>query len=358
MLVARLDSDGDVLLAGPAVRAVAAGASHLALLCGPAGERAARQLPGVDQVLRWRCPWIDADPPPVRGPDVDALVARLAGLSLDSAVVLTSFHQSALPLALLLRLAGVPRVAAASSDYAGTLLDVRLRPGEDFPEDLPEPERALLVAEAAGFPLPAGDDGRLAVLPPPPVRALAASAPYVVVHPGASAPARRWPGGHWREAARRLAQRGHRVVVTGGPTETRLTREVAGDHALDLGGRTSFPQLSGLVLGASAVVVGNTGPAHLAAAHGTPVVSLFAPVVPARRWAPYRVPTVLLGDQRAPCAGTRARHCPVPGHPCLSDVAPETVVRAVERLVGRPPRQVSPQPRVARPDLRVPGGHD
>ncbi|WP_030106077.1 glycosyltransferase family 9 protein [Actinoalloteichus caeruleus] len=358
VLVARLDSDGDVLLAGPAVRAVAAGASHLTLLCGPAGERAARQLPGVDDVLRWRCPWIDADPPPVRGPDVDGLVSRLAGLHLDSAVVLTSFHQSALPLALLLRLAGVPRIAAASTDYAGTLLDVRLRPGEDFPEDLPEPERALLVADAAGFPLPGGDDGRLAVLPPPPVRTLVDSDPYVVMHPGASAPARRWPSWHWREAARRLALRGHRVVVTGGPGEIRLTREVAGDHATDLGGRTSFPQLSGLVLGASAVVVGNTGPAHLAAAHGTPVVSLFAPVVPARRWAPYRVPTVLLGDQRAPCAGSRARHCPVPGHPCLSDVAPEDVVRAVQRLVGRPTHQVSPRAGVARPDPRVPGGHD
>ena len=67
-------------------------------------------------------------------------------------------------------------------------------------------------------------------------------------------------------------------------------------------------------------MVGNTGPAHLAAAVGTPVVSLFAPVVPAARWAPYGVPSVLLGDQDAPCRGTRATDCPVPGHPCLASV--------------------------------------
>ena len=59
-----------------------------------------------------------------------------------------------------------------------------------------------------------------------------------------------------------------------------------------------------MLAGAAAVVVGNTGAAHLAAAVGTPVVSLFAPVVPADRWAPYRVPHVLLGDQHAPLPGT------------------------------------------------------
>ncbi len=56
------------------------------------------------------------------------------------------------------------------------------------------------------------------------------------------------------------------------------------------------------------------------------------PVVPAARWAPYGVPTVLLGDQSAPCRDTRARECPVPGHPCLSSVTAHDVVTAVEKL--------------------------
>lgn len=61
--------------------------------------------------------------------------------------------------------------------------------------------------------------------------------------------------------------------------------------------------------------------------------TLFAPVVPAARWAPYGVPTVLLGDQDAPCRDTRARHCPVPGHPCLTTVRPADVVEAVDSLL-------------------------
>ena len=51
VLVARQDSVGDVLLAGPAVRAVAAGAGRVTLLCGPRGRAAAALLPGVDEVV-------------------------------------------------------------------------------------------------------------------------------------------------------------------------------------------------------------------------------------------------------------------------------------------------------------------
>jgi ADP-heptose:LPS heptosyltransferase len=64
VLVARLDSIGDVLLAGPCVRAVAAHADSVTLLAGPRGRAAAELLPGVDEVLEYRAPWIDPEPPP------------------------------------------------------------------------------------------------------------------------------------------------------------------------------------------------------------------------------------------------------------------------------------------------------
>jgi len=61
------------------------------------------------------------------------------------------------------------------------------------------------------------------------------------------------------------------------------------------------------------------------------VASPFAPVVPAERWRPWRVPHELLYAP-VPCAGCRARECPVPGHPCLEGVSIDAVVAAVERL--------------------------
>lgn len=328
-LVVRLDSFGDVLLAGPAVRAVAARGSHVTMVCGPRGAPAARLLPGVDDVLVWRAPWEGFDPPAVDEADVEGLVRSLRAGAFDTALVLTSFHQSPLPTALLLRMAGVRRIGAESVDHPGRLLDVRHRrlPGRH------EAEAALDTAAAMGFALPRGDEGRLRVLPPPDTAAMTGNGPYVVVHPGASAPARAWAPARCAEAVARLDAAGHRVVVTGGPDETALTREVSGDAAVDLGGRTDPRTLAGVLHMADVVVCGNTGPAHLAAAVGTPVVSLFAPVVPAERWAPYGVPCVLLGDQSAPCADSRARHCPVSRHPCLDEVTAEEVVTAVQKLL-------------------------
>ena len=332
-LVVRLDRMGDVLLAGPAVRAIAAGSRRVTFLAGPHGRAAASLLPGVDEVVEWRCPWIEVPAAPVRAADVDELVGRLRGLKVDRAVILTSFHQSALPTALLLRLAGVAWVGAVSEDYPGSLLDLR----HPDPGDVHEAERALTLAMAAGYDLPEGDGGRLAVTLP-----VDATAPSfdVVLHPGTSAPARAWPVEHWVTLCGLLtADAGLAVAVTGSSAEADLVRQVCGDtDAIDLAGRTSLVELAAVVARAGVVVAANTGAAHLAAAAHTPVVSLFAPTVPAVRWAPYRTPTVLLGDQEAPCRGTRATRCPVPGHPCLRSVAPDTVANAVDRLRRTGPR--------------------
>jgi ADP-heptose:LPS heptosyltransferase len=324
-LVARLDSDGDVVLAGPAIRAVAARPRRVTLLCGPRGRQAAELLPGVDAVLVGLAEWIDPEPPPVDRARTLALVDELAARRFDEALVLTSFHQSPLPLALLLRLAGVPCIAAVSEDYPGSLLDVRHRVADHWHEV----ERGLSLAGALGHRLPPGDDARLAVRTATPRAALPST--FVVVHPGGSVPARAWAPAQHAALVQTLADAGRHVVVTGGPGEVELCRRVASGHALDLGGRTTLAELAGVLARAACVVVGNTGPAHLAAAVGTPVVSLFAPTVPAERWHPWRVAHLLLGVD-VPCAGCRARTCPVAGQPCLSGITVGEVVAGVDRL--------------------------
>jgi ADP-heptose:LPS heptosyltransferase len=304
------------------------------LLAGPRGAAAAELLPGVDEVLVWEFPWIEPSPSPVASTAVSSLVEEVRRRRFDRALVLTSFHQSPLPTALVLRLGGVPWVGAISEDYPGSLLDLRHR----VDDDLPEPERGLSLALAAGFELPTGDDGRLAVRRPlPEVSHLLPGERPVVLHPGTSVPARAWPPARFRALAHALAGQGVPVVVTGSRSERTLSRAVAGGcGAVDLGGRTTLAGLAAVLDAAAVVVAGNTGPAHLAAAVGTPVVSLFAPTVPSIRWAPYGVPTVVLGDQAAPCRDSRATHCPVEGHPCLSSVTPADVIDAVEKLCGVP----------------------
>jgi ADP-heptose:LPS heptosyltransferase len=336
VLIARLDNVGDVLLTGPAVRAVAAGASRVTFLCSPTGAAAAHLLPGVDEVVVHAAGWIDADPEPIDRRRTMALVDRLTG-GIDEAVICTSFHQSPLPLALLLRLAGVSTIAAISVDYPGSLLDVRHR----VDDDCHEVERALSLVATMGYHLPPGDDGLLAVNVAVPGAAFAGwdGEPYVVVHPGASVSARAWHPDRCAAAVEALADAGYRVVVTGGPGEVDLTARVAAradrDRVVDLGGQSDLAGLAGVLAGAAAVVVGNTGPAHLAAAVGTPVVSIYAPTVPASRWAPWGVAHEILGDQGIACAGCRSRVCPVPGHPCVDRLEVAEVVAAVARLTAR-----------------------
>ncbi|WP_083168539.1 glycosyltransferase family 9 protein [Mycobacterium aquaticum] len=334
-VVARLDSAGDVLITGPAVRAVASRHGPVVFLAGPRGTEAARLLPAVADVIEWQAPWVDFDSPELTSDHVESLVKQLRDVGPERMYINTSFHQSPLPLALIGRMAGVPWIGAISDDYPGTLLDLRhhAEPG------VPEPERALSLVSAAGCALPSGDDGALRVdvasALPPDLDEITRMAPYVVFHPGAAVPARRPTVDRSAAMVQALTDAGYRVLVTGDHSERALTARVAGAAAVDLGGRTSLATLATVYARSRVVVVPNTGPAHLAAAVGTPVVSLFAPVVPASQWLPYGRNVIRLGDQTAPCRLTRARQCPVPGHPCLDGITDAEMLAAVDQYEGR-----------------------
>jgi ADP-heptose:LPS heptosyltransferase len=341
VLVIRPDGMGDVLLTGPAVRAVAASGAEVTFLAGPAGAGAAALLPGVGTVLTCELPWIAPDPGPFNLAVVRSLADLVRGVAAATALIFTSFHQSPLPTALVLRMAGVRRIAAISVDYPGSLLDVRHR----LDDDVPEAERNLSLARAAGYSLPAGDAGRLAVTAGRPDPAGLSGQRYVVVHARASVPARAPSVSRVTAMVTALAGAGRRVVLTGSaedaPVVSAACEQARAPGVVNLAGRTDLRTLAAVLAGADVVVAPNTGAAHLAVAVGTPVVSLFAPVVPAARWAPYGVPHQLLGRQDAACAGTRARVCPVRGHPCLDTIEPADVVAAVEKLAERTPARVS-----------------
>ncbi len=157
-------------------------------------------------------------------------------------------------------------------------------------------------------------------LPPPPVPAPVTGA--AVVHPGASAPARRWPPERFAHVARHLAERGYEVVLTGTADERALAEHVAARAGLPrttvLAGATTLEELAALVADARLVVSNDTGVAHLASAYRTPSVVLFGPVPP-RRWGPPR----------------RPQHVPLtpPGGADRIDLIPvEWVIRSVARV--------------------------
>lgn len=116
--------------------------------------------------------------------------------------------------------------------------------------------------------------------------------PLVVLHPRSAGSAREWPTSYWAELARQLHQLGIQAVVTGTEKEAQklglLENAIALGEARSLMGQLTLAQLMTLLAAADAVVAASTGPLHLAAALGTPVVGLYPTQRPMHpgRWAP------------------------------------------------------------------------
>lgn len=184
-----------------------------------------------------------------------------------------------------------------------------------------ESRKLLLLAEEAGG-TPTGPEPELRVRVEDDLRARALLPPHLrrplaLVHPGASAPEKRWPGEAFRRVAEGLVRRGYTVAVTGSPGEKELTRRVTAPGSLDLGGETDLSTLIALVARASVLVSNDTGPAHLAYALRTPSVTIFGPTTDVERWGPLN----------------RERHAVLCGDP-ISKVPVEDVLGSVEALAG------------------------
>ncbi|MGE2835844.1 glycosyltransferase family 9 protein [Mycobacterium sp. SMC-4] len=111
----------------------------------------------------------------------------------------------------------------------------------------------------------------------------------VVIHPGAAAPARRWPAPRYAKVAATLARHGARVVVTGAADEADLVRAVVQQAGLPESAvwppSSDLLALVALIADSRLVVCGDTGVGHVATATGTPSVVLFGPTPP-QLWGP------------------------------------------------------------------------
>jgi ADP-heptose:LPS heptosyltransferase len=163
-----------------------------------------------------------------------------------------------------------------------------------------------------------------------------ASAGWIAMHPGASAPSRRYPPAMFARAADLAIEAGWQVVVTCGPADGDVVGEVVRamrQPATVLPRVEALRDLVAVLALADVLVSNNTGPAHLSALVGTPVVDLYA--LTNLQHEPWGVPhRTLFRD--VPCRGCLRSVCPEGHHLCLRGVPPEAVVRAVDELVGAP----------------------
>lgn len=340
VLCVRLDSLGDVLMCTPAMRALrqAVPGRTLTLLSSPSGAAALPFVPELDDAIAWSAPWTKSAMPSTTPAPIGMLAAR----AFDAAVIFTTYTQSALPAALLCQLAGIPL----------RLAHCRENPYDLLSDWVPDPEPATLVRHEVQRQLALvqrvgcrSADLGLSFAPRPAdftaARARLTAAgidpdrPWILLHPGASAASRRYPSGHWAHVLRLLAQALQLpLVLTGSADESELVDGIqfaSAVPAISLAGRLALGELGAALRLAAVVVTNNTGPAHMAAAVGTPVVDLYALTNP--QHTPWNVRSrVLFHD--VPCRFCYKSTCPEGHQACLDGVAPERVVASVRELLG------------------------
>ena len=320
---------GDTVMAVPTLQAWRGAAPAAEIWCrGPWVAALLEEEPAVDRRLPWESGWRASF----------RATAELRAARVDLAVILPNSFATALGA----RAAGIRwRVGYAGDGRAGLL--THAVPPVRVP--LHQVDVYLRLLGPLGIQ-PAGRAPTLRVTPHRREEArrllarvgLAPGEPAVGIQLGAAfGPSKLWPPDRLAALATRFAERGVLSVFLGGPGAMPLlhaVEEALGKPPLHLVGQDHPVVLPALLAEFGALVAPDSGPAHVGAAVGIPVVALFGPTDP-RLTAPVGERQAALW-QKPPCAPCFLPHCPI-DHRCMQALAVDDVVRAVLERLPHPP---------------------
>ncbi|MCS6801491.1 MAG: glycosyltransferase family 9 protein [Chloroflexota bacterium] len=334
----RPDHLGDLILAAPAIERLrlALPAAEVHLWVGPWAEPLAKGIAGVT-VRTLPFPGFERAPKRSALAPYRLLVAEAARLRAEryDAVVLLRFdHWWG---ALLSRLAGIPlRLGYAQPDAAPFLTHrVRYRPGRH--ETLQNSRLIDHLIRLAGGTPPAQPPGRPRIVFPDEAPPDGLPARFVVLHPGAGSPVKRWRPDGYAAVARWLADRGFALLVSGSERERILVEETVA--AMPVPARAliglPLPALAATLRRATLALGPDSGIMHLASAVGTPTVRLYGPV-DHRAFGPWADPASVVVASSflcAPCNRLDWQERDLPAHPCVFDLPVSRVIAAVEQAL-------------------------
>lgn len=344
ILCIRLDSLGDVLMTTPAIHAVRVSAPErrITLLTSSSGAAVAPLIPEIDDIICYDAPWNKMTRPPRSSRPDWEMIRRLAGAKFDAAFIFTVYSQNPLPAAMLCYLAEIPLRLAHCHENPYHLLSDWVPDKEPQAGIRHEVQRQLDLVARVGC---TSADQKLSLCVPQRARAdvaallaelgIDALRPWAVVHGGATAPSRRYPPELFAAAASTLAiEHEIPIVFTGTAEEEALVEAIRTQMdapSISLVNRLALGELAALLEMATVVITNNSGPAHIAAAVGAPVVDLYALTNP--QHTPWGVPNRVLSHD-VPCKYCYKSICPEGHHGCLRGVPPERVVQATLQLLA------------------------
>jgi len=237
ILCIRLDSLGDMVMTTPALKALKAanGDRHITLMTSTAGAAISAHLPMVDEVMVYEAPWLKATAPRESSKPEFEMVETLRNLAFDAAIIFTVYSQNPLPSAFLCYLAEIPLRLAHCRENPYQLLTHVIRDPEPEQFTRHEVQRQLdLVASIGAHP--ADGDTWLSVATSPLAECrmtlklrelgLGSDRPWIVIHPGATAPSRRYAPENFAQVGRSLHEQGMAIVFTGSAHEQELVESI------------------------------------------------------------------------------------------------------------------------------------
>ncbi len=307
VLCIRPDNLGDLLMTSPAIRAFKKSVPNrkITLLTSGAGSKIARFIPEIDDVMTYDIPWYKHGNP-ASGKEVYDIVDAIKERAFEAAIIFTVFSQNPLPTAMLCYMAGIKRVAGYCRENPYNLMSDWVPDHEPVYKVKHEVERQLELVQHLGaivthdnIVLSTSPTARRAILDKMKSEGIDLEAPWLVLHPGVSEVKRQYPVDYFAEVTRRVIHElGYQVVITGVESERSLASHIikhSGPGTHTLAGKLDVAELIALIAEAPLLIGNNTGPVHIAAGVGTPVVVLYAMTNP--QHTPWRIPNKVLTFQ-------------------------------------------------------------
>jgi len=337
----RIGNVGDTVCALPAMRAVrrAYPAARLVLLTSPGHAN----MPGARDVLEGN-DWLD-DVIVYRDTDIATwagrwrLLRRLRQERVDLWIELPNVRAS---IGRLMRNMLFARLSGARWGGGWRLSTVRLWPRlqSDFLQFPNEVQRLLAILCEEGVD---GGEVEYGYARQPEISAAAAyilaragienARPLVAIATGAKRTTNRWFSERWIDVGRALAASDHELVLVGGPGEIELCKKIAegiGPAAVTMAGQTTLPVLAEVLARCSLALCVDSGVQHIAAAVGTPCVSLVAARDYRGKWHPHGTHIVI--EKRVPCHTCLLERCPN-DNLCMREITVAEVVAAAMQLL-------------------------
>jgi ADP-heptose:LPS heptosyltransferase len=339
ILVVRTDRIGDVMLTLPVVEALKTNfpAAHVAMLLR---SYTADLADGLAEVLLY-------DERGIPRPFFEMMSLVRSG-KFDAAVVAYPRFR----IALLLRLAGIPVRVGTGFRWYSFLFNRRVYEHRKTVEKH-EAAYNLAMLEILGCTVTKNpratillsDSDRKAAREIRQRLSIADGDRLALLHPGSGGSAHSWSAAKFSQLAQRLAHNGFRVVITGGRGEEELVRRVAEEAGAGVVALTAHMQLkefAAFIQSASIFAANSTGPLHLAAAVGTPVVGFYPPirVMSPERWGPLTDMKKIFVPDPAQCPRCHGGTCK--GATCMDQIEVEDVLKSISDLLDETRSSRSP----------------